>query len=127
MAAVAKSYDCLMMLPDTLPGDADEGQMPSLMAAARIRSGLSRTMSAGVGVAIVFMVLTGGSNACGAAQGDAPLIPFDEKTSSYAKAKDTSPIARLQERIDQGEVKLRHDDKCGYLLSLLDELKVSTN
>ena len=55
------------------------------------------------------------------------MVPFDEETSGYAKAKDTSPIARLQERIDRGEVKLRHDDNYGYLLSLLEALKVSTN
>ena len=36
--------------------------------------------------------------ALGATPGDAALIPFDEETSSYSKAKDTSPIARLQER-----------------------------
>ena len=116
-----------MMLPDTLTGDADEGQKPSLMRAAMIEFGLSRKMSAGVGVAIAFMLLARASNACGAVQGDASLIPFDEETSSYAKAKDTSLIARLQDRIDRGEVKLRHDDQYGYLLSLFDELKVSTN
>ncbi len=63
----------------------------------------------------------------GASPGDATLVPFDEETSSYSKAKDSSPIARLQERIDRGEVKLRHDDQFGYLLSLLEVLKVSTN
>jgi hypothetical protein len=60
-------------------------------------------------------------------QGATHLMPFDEGTINYSKAKDTSPIARLQERIDQGEVKLPHDDKFGYLLALLDELRVPTN
>lgn len=60
-------------------------------------------------------------------QGATHLMPFDEGTINYSKAKDTSPIARLQERIDKGEVKLPHDDKFGYLLALLDELRVPTN
>jgi len=60
-------------------------------------------------------------------QGATHLMPFDEGTINYSKAKDTSPIARLQERIDRGEVKLPHDDKFGYLLALLDELRVPTN
>jgi hypothetical protein len=60
-------------------------------------------------------------------QGATHLMPFDEGTINYSKAKDTSPVARLQQRIDQGEVKLKHEDKFGYLLSLLNELRVTTN
>lgn len=60
-------------------------------------------------------------------QGATHLMPFDEGTINYSKAKDNSPISRLQERIDRGEVKLPHDDKFGYLLALLDELRVPTN
>ena len=86
---------------------------------------LSRTV--GIWAVLISMLLTASSHVLGADQGDAALVPFDEETSHYAKAKDTSPIARLQERIDRGEVKLRHDDRYGYLLSLLDELRVSTN
>ncbi len=51
-------------------------------------------------------------------------MPFDEETINYSKTKAEDRIARLQERIDKGEVKLKHDDTFGYLLSLLEELKV---
>jgi hypothetical protein len=60
-------------------------------------------------------------------QGATHLMPFDEGTINYSKATDTGPIARLQERIDRGAARLRHDDKFGYLLALLDELRVPTN
>jgi hypothetical protein len=60
-------------------------------------------------------------------QGATHLMPFDEETIDYSKAKDTSPVARLQERLDQEELKLKHDDKFGYLLALLDELRIQTN
>ncbi|MBL9168372.1 MAG: hypothetical protein JNN07_11575 [Verrucomicrobiales bacterium] len=75
----------------------------------------------------VVLLDTSGIRAFGATPGDAALDPFDEGTSSYSKAKDTSPIARLQERIDRAEVKLRHDAQFGYLLSLLEELGVSSH
>ena len=51
-------------------------------------------------------------------------MPFDEETINYAKTKAEDAVARLQERIDKGEVKLKRDDTFGYLLSLLEELKV---
>jgi len=57
-------------------------------------------------------------------QGSTHLMPYDEDTLGYGKTADTSAIARLQERIDRGEVTLRKDDRFGYLLSILEELKV---
>src|SRR5690242_19911761 len=60
-------------------------------------------------------------------QGATHLMPFDEDTIGYSKAKDTSPVARLQERIDRGEVKLSHDERFGYLPALLKALNVDTN
>lgn len=51
-------------------------------------------------------------------------MPFDEETINYAKTKAEGPVARLQERIDKGDVKLKRDDTFGYLLSLLKELNV---
>ena len=60
-------------------------------------------------------------------QGATHLMPFDEDTIGYSKAKDTSPVARLQERIDKGEVKLSHDERFGYLPALLKALNIDTN
>jgi hypothetical protein len=62
------------------------------------------------------------------AQGDfraTHLMPFDEDTINYSKAPAGGPIARLQERIDRGEVKLAFDDRSGYLPAILDALKIT--
>jgi hypothetical protein len=67
------------------------------------------------------------TSAQGDFQGSTHLMPFDEDTINYSKAKATGPVARLQERIDQGQAKLKHDSSYGYLRALLAELKVSTN
>ncbi len=60
-------------------------------------------------------------------QGATHMVPFDEDTLHYSQTHASGPVARLQDRIDQGTVKLKHDDAYGYLLSVLAELKVSTN
>ena len=57
-------------------------------------------------------------------QGATHLVPFDEDTIGYSKAASTGPVAKLQERIDRGEVKLRHDPEHGYLPAVLEALKV---
>lgn len=57
-------------------------------------------------------------------QGSTHLMPFDEDTIAYSKAKDSNVITRLQQRIDRGQLKLQHDSAYGYLLSILKELDV---
>src|SRR5262245_43212530 len=57
-------------------------------------------------------------------QGATHLMPFDEDTINYSKSKADGPVARLQERIEKGEVKLKHDVGYGYLFSVLEELRV---
>ena len=52
------------------------------------------------------------------------MMPFEEDTIAYSKTPDSGPVARLQKRIDEGKVKLKHQAAYGYLLSVLDELKV---
>ena len=77
------------------------------------------------------MLALGWGCASGAAsadfQGATHIMPFDEDTINYSKSSATGPIARLQERIDKGEVKLKKQGASGYLLSLLEELKVPTS
>jgi hypothetical protein len=60
-------------------------------------------------------------------QGATHLMPFDEDTIKYSKTKEAGPIAHLQEQIDQGRLKLKHDEKFGYLPGLLSALGVPTN
>ena len=55
-------------------------------------------------------------------QGATHVMPFDEDTIAYSKAKSTGPVERLQQRMDRGEIVMRRDDQFGYLLSLLTNL-----
>src|SRR5438094_1511007 len=57
-------------------------------------------------------------------QGATHMMPFDEGAIAYSQTPGVGPVAKLQERIDNGEVTLKRDEQFGYLLSILDELKV---
>jgi hypothetical protein len=52
------------------------------------------------------------------------LLPLDHQAIQYSKAPVDDAIARLQRRIDSGEVKLQSDDNFGYLRSVLRALDV---
>lgn len=58
-------------------------------------------------------------------QGATHMVPFEEDTISYNKAPSTGPVARLQSRLDRGEVKLKFDPHTGWRDSLLAALDVS--
>ncbi|MGV3532467.1 MAG: hypothetical protein ACO1QR_08860, partial [Chthoniobacteraceae bacterium] len=57
-------------------------------------------------------------------QGSTHAVPFDEPPIGYSEATADDPIAKLQEKIAKGEVKLEWDDQHGYLPALLKELQV---
>jgi len=57
-------------------------------------------------------------------QGATHMTPFEEDTINYNRAAVTGTVTKLQKRIDAGEVTLQHDEAYGYLLAVLDELKV---
>jgi len=90
---------------------------------------LGATMMARTGVRLALLSVSMLAGPAGADdfQGATHLMPFDEETIHYATAKDESPVARLQERITRGEVTLKFGEKHGYLLSLLETLKIPTN
>jgi hypothetical protein len=46
-------------------------------------------------------------------------MPFEEEPIRYSKSPDTSPVARLQQRLERGEVTLERDGRWGYLLAVL--------
>ena len=52
------------------------------------------------------------------------MMPFEEDTIAYSKSPESGPVARLQRRIDEGKVKLKHEGAHGFLLSVLKELQV---
>ena len=57
-------------------------------------------------------------------QGATHMMPFEEEPIDYNHAAATGAVAQLQKRIDTGATALKHDEAYGYLLALLDELKV---
>jgi hypothetical protein len=72
---------------------------------------------------LFFLLLIPGSSKADF-QGATHMMPFDEGTINYNKAQPTGPVARLQERLDKGEVKLKYDATYGYLPSVLELLKI---
>ena len=57
-------------------------------------------------------------------QGSTHPVPYDEETIFYSKAEPAGPVAELQGKLERGEVKLRFDEKFGYLPALLDYFKI---
>lgn len=53
------------------------------------------------------------------------VFPLENDAILYAKGAVDNPVSRLQERLDKGEVKLKHEDDFGYLPSVLKELGIS--
>ena len=54
----------------------------------------------------------------------AQYIPFQEDPIRYYVDNPEDPVAKLQERIDRGEKRLRFESRNGYLRSVLAELDV---
>ena len=52
------------------------------------------------------------------------VVPLDDQTINYDKAKPNDPITRLQQWIKDGKVTLENDKDHGFLPALLRELKV---
>jgi hypothetical protein len=57
-------------------------------------------------------------------QGATHMTPFDEDTIAYSKSAASGTVAKLQQRLDKGEVHLKRDEQFGYLLSMLESLGV---
>ena len=53
-------------------------------------------------------------------QGSGQKLEYDEEPIAYSKTSPDDAVARLQRRLDAGEVKLAWDDKFGYLPGILD-------
>lgn len=60
-------------------------------------------------------------------QGSTHLVPFEEDPIRYNSAKESNVISRLQERMNQGTLKFKFDERFGYLPALLEALHISTN
>jgi hypothetical protein len=51
-------------------------------------------------------------------------VPFSDAPINYRTHPVTDPVARLQELLDRGDVKLDHEPAHGYLRSVLEELQI---
>lgn len=58
---------------------------------------------------------------------DYPYVPYDHPEIQYEGRAPQDPIARLQEKLLQGDVKLEFDSKEGYLPSLLKQLDINAD
>jgi hypothetical protein len=57
-------------------------------------------------------------------QGSTHMVSFEEDTIDYNRAESHDPVARLQQRLAKGELKLAYDERLGYLPAVLAALKV---
>ncbi len=80
----------------------------------------------GVVPAAIVLLASGAARAQGDFQGSTHMMPFDEDTIKYGKTPDTGPVARLQQRIDEGKANLEQHPKFGLLPALLKALDVPT-
>jgi len=74
------------------------------------------------------VVLAGVSAVAWAAHDDAidyPYVPYDHAAIQYPTRSTNDPVARLQQKLDSGAVKLDFDAKFGYLPSLLKHLGIN--
>ncbi len=59
-----------------------------------------------------------------AARAPAQFDAYENEPINYSTAPVDDPVARLQERLDQGQARLQHDPGHGYLASVLRELSI---
>lgn len=58
---------------------------------------------------------------------DYPYVPYDHASIQYPTRPPADPVAKLQDKIDSGAVKLEFDAKWGYLPSLLKYFGINTD
>ena len=88
------------------------------------RSFTSAAAGRGSFLAASFLALTAIFPVLADFQGSTHVLSMDDDVINYSKMPDTGPVAKLQKRIDSGEVKLPYDDRFGYLPAVLKELNV---
>jgi hypothetical protein len=72
-------------------------------------------------IGILALALTAGMATTAGAQSDSP---YEQEPILYSTPEINDPVARLQKRLDAGEVSLKYDDAHGYLRSVLELLDV---
>ena len=73
--------------------------------------------------ALAFLLLQN-ARADGDFQGSTHMVPFDEGTNNYSKAKPDDAVAQLQRGIDSGQTTLPFTPEHGYLDAVLAKFKI---
>lgn len=60
-------------------------------------------------------------------QGSTQKLPYDDPPIRYSDTAGDGPVAKLQQKIDRGDVRFKFDAEYGYLPSLLEALKVPSS
>jgi hypothetical protein len=55
------------------------------------------------------------------------FLPFADAPINYRSSELNDPVAKLEKRLERGELKLHYDPKHGYLKSILDALHISVS
>src|ERR1700735_1864397 len=55
------------------------------------------------------------------------FLPFADAPINYRSSELTDPVAKLEKRLEHGELKLHYDGRHGYLKSVLDALHISVS
>jgi hypothetical protein len=54
-------------------------------------------------------------------------LPFADAPINYRSSELNDPVAKLEQRLERGELKLHYHPKHGYLKSILDALHISVS
>lgn len=73
---------------------------------------------------LLIVLLIRAAYADGDFQGATHMMPFDEDFIGYNKVSPNDPVTELKQRLENKAASLRLDNTYGYLLSVLDELKI---
>ncbi len=88
---------------------------------SRFQTQLLRAAPLVFGLALVFF---GAAKLRADFQGSSYLVPYDDAPFSYSQSEPRDVVFALQAKLDKGDAQLKFEPQHGYLLSLLDELKV---
>ncbi len=55
------------------------------------------------------------------------FLPFADAPINYRSSELSDPVAKLEKRLERGELKLHYDSRHGYLKSVLDALHISVS
>jgi hypothetical protein len=81
-------------------------------------------IASGIGIAVILAAETNSPPIVVKNQG---FLPFADAPINYRSADVDDPIARLEKRLEKGEVSLNYEPQHGYLRSVLDALQVPVN